>query len=186
MTNYKNPYQDEIFSLLPGKAILVHPVLKDVTGTLNAAIWLSQMLFLWGRKRKHPDEVYKSRNKYEEETRLSRDQQIRAENRLKKLGIINITVKSGCPSLINHITINSDVLKTLISNVLKTRTLEEQGADVLTSKSTSAFKVNQCTQNTDNIPEITQKNIQRDIKDKNSGDNSGHLSFKETRERLGI
>lgn len=184
MKNFKNLYQNKIFSQLPGKAILVHPGLKDVLGKLNSAIWLSQILY-WYDKGNKSNEIYKSRNNLEKETGLTEGQQILVENHLKKLGLIKITVKPGRPSLTNHITINFNVLEKLIRNVHETRTLEKRQTNTQNHSSTLVFTLHQRTQNTDNISEITQKNIQKDNNEMDK-QGSGLSTFLANRKKRGI
>jgi len=170
--------------MLPGKPLLYHPALKQVFGSVNASIWFCQLLY-WYDKSTKTNEIYKSRNNFRKEIGLSRDQQILLESKLKELGIVSITVKPGTPSLINHIHIDFIKLKELIDNVLETRTLEKRQTNTQTHSSTSVFTPHQSTQNTDNIPEITQKNIQKD-NNKIYNKGSGHSDFLANRKKLGI
>jgi hypothetical protein len=178
MNKSRHRYQNRVFSQLEGRAILVHPGLKKVVGTNNAVVWLSQILY-WYDKGDKPGEIYKSRTQLEKETGLTRDQQIRAENRVKKLGIANITVRPGRPSPINHINIDFYVLEKLIRNVREISTLDERQIDRKTKQSMSLKKPHQRAQNTDNIPEITQKNIQ-------NNNESGRSAFLANRKKLGL
>jgi len=167
------------------RAVLVHPMLKAVLGSLNAAIWMSQILY-WYDKGNKQGEIYKSRSQLEKETGLSRDQQIRVENLLKKIGVVKITVKPGRPSLINHITIEKGVLEKLILNVRNISILEERQAEAQTNSLTTSFQPHQHTQDTENIPEITQKNIQKESINKASVNNSGYLDYLANRKARNI
>jgi len=180
----KNIYHDKVFSMLPGDPVLYHPALKKALGSINASIWFCQLLY-WYDKGSKTNEIYKSRNDFKNEIGLSRDQQIRVENHLKEIGVIKITVKPGRPSLINHICIDFIKLKEVIYNVLETRTLEKRQTNTQTHSSTSVFTTHRRTRITDNIPEITQKNIQKDINETNN-EGSGRSDFLANRKKLGI
>jgi hypothetical protein len=117
---------------------------------MNEAIWFSQILY-WYDKPEIPGVILKSRRQFEEETGLTRDQQIRVEIRVKRLGVVNIEVKPGRPSLINHISINFDKLGQLIPNLLETLTLEPNKIN----SSKSVNDIHQHTESTENISEIT-------------------------------
>jgi len=172
MNKSRHPYQNRVFSRLRGKAVLVHPGLKEIIGSVNAAIWLSQILYWYGKGVK-PGEIYKSRSQLEKETGLTRDQQIRVENHLKKLAVVTIIVKPGRPSPVNHIAINFDVLEQLICNIRGISILDERKT-VRNNTLTSSFPNHQSTQNTENIPEITQKNIQKGEYESMNEDGPGH------------
>ncbi len=177
MNNTKNYYQRKVFQQLDGNAILVHSGLKKLLGGINEAIWFSQMLY-WYDKPDTPGIVLKSRRELEKETGLTRDQQIRIENRLKKLGVIKIEVRPGKPSLINHISINFDKLSQLIPNLPETLILEPNKS----SRLTYLNSVHQQAENTENISENTH-NITHN-KEPPNVDGKGYKLFQAARDNL--
>lgn len=152
-TKSKHIYQDRIYSLLSGRAVLVHPLLKEVTGTVNGALWLAQMLY-WYDKGDSAGCIRKSRSALTKETGLTRDQQIRVEKELKKRGIVTIVVKPGRPSPINHITLDIDVIEKFANDLRGIRILDDEEKP----QSKSVLSVHQGTINTENISETTPKN----------------------------
>lgn len=145
----KHRFQNNVFNQLNGRAILYHPRLRDVFGDVNSAIWFSQILYWYDKSEKGKD-LRKSRSQITKETGLSRDQQIRVENKLKKLGVIKITVKPGRPSPINHIVIDFVSLLDAILNVRGIRILKDVKNE------------NYPTLNTEDISKTSQKNIKID------------------------
>ncbi len=142
----KHRFQNSVFSQLNGRAILYHPRLRDVFGDVNSAIWFSQILYWYDKSEKGKD-LRKSRSQITTETGLSRDQQIRVEDKLKRLGVVKITVKPGRPSPINHIVIDFDSLVNVILNL--------RGIRILKDSEEGSYP----TSNTENISKNTQKNI---------------------------
>ena len=186
MTKSKNIYQDRVYSRLEGYPILFHPALKEVLGgNLNAAIWLSQILY-WHGKGKKSGEIYKSRSVIEKETGLTRDQQIRVEIHVKKLRVVKIVVKPGQPSPINHISVDFEVLDERINNIRGIRTLDERASKAQRPFLKSSIRGHQSTQNTENIPEITQENIQKGVKEQLGNNGTGHQDYLSKRKQLGL
>lgn len=144
----KHRFQRQVFDKLGGPSVLYHPRLKILFGDINSAIWFCQALYWYDKFA--GKELTKSRSQFTKETQLSRDQQIRAEKKLRKLGVVTITVKAGRPSPINHIVINFDVLDELILNLRGMRTLKDSNTVV------------QYKHFPKDISENTQKNIKID------------------------
>jgi hypothetical protein len=184
MNKSKHIYQQKVFKQLQGGAVLMHPGLKAVLGHINSAIWLSQILY-WYDKGESLDYIRKSRSQLENETGLTRDQQIRVEQRIKKLGVVSIEVRPGRPSPINHITINFDILDELLRNLRGIRTLDESTIELLDNKKPKLSDVstdNQRTQNADNISKSTQKNTQR--RHDYNPEGEGYRKFLEAKKKL--
>lgn len=147
MAKVDHVHQKDVFSMFDTNAVLVHFELKHITGSVNGAIWLSQILY-WYDKGWKKDEIYKSRRELTKETGLSRDQQLIVENKLKRLNIVTITVKPGRPSPVNHIKINFEQLYLLIEQYKLT-------LDSKTRNLTYEKSVKQISPNTENITKNT-------------------------------
>lgn len=177
----KHIYQNKIFDLLDGHGVRVHFELKQVLGSTNAAIWLSQILY-WYDKGESTDYIRKSRSELEKEISLTRIQQELVERKLIQLGVVSIKVLPGRPSLINHITVHMDVLVNLIANMYKTRTSEQATHDSKNEPSTSRLSTHQSTEYPQNISKTTQENIQRLAPLPSTSQN--YVSFQEMGEKL--
>lgn len=69
-----------------GRPVAYHPGLARMTGSVNAAIFLGQLMYWWPRR--SGDTVYKTAADWERETALTQREQESARRALKKLGII--------------------------------------------------------------------------------------------------
>ena len=88
MKKYKSHYQEQVFSLFKDPAVLFHPELIKITGSLNAAIFISQLLY-WYDKGSDHRWIYKTAYEIEKETGLTRHKQDEAIKRCLELGIID-------------------------------------------------------------------------------------------------
>jgi len=100
-----------IIDLLSDRPIVYHPQLASLCGSINAAVFLHQLLYWWARKTK--DTVYKTIADFEEELCMTRDEQDGAIKKLKSLGFISIELK-GIPAT-RHFTVNEEVLSEKIN-----------------------------------------------------------------------
>jgi hypothetical protein len=81
-----------------GSPVAYYPRLAKFTGSVNAAILLSQ--FMYWRGRGYDGEVYKTQAEIEEETGLGKEEQRTAIRKLKELGVL-VVEKKGMPAK-NH------------------------------------------------------------------------------------
>ncbi|MBB1485801.1 helix-turn-helix domain-containing protein [Oceanospirillum sediminis] len=81
----------ELIASLLSRTIAYHPVFRDVAGSTVGAVFLSQAYY-WSTGQRIPSEragwFYKTGKQWQEETRLSRSEQIRARRDLKKAGLL--------------------------------------------------------------------------------------------------
>jgi len=88
------------------------PLIASLTGSINSAIFLSQLLYWWERKANGL--LYKTIKEIENETMLSRFQQEQSIKKLKELGIIEVYVIGVPPK--RHFGINIEKIKELIED----------------------------------------------------------------------
>jgi hypothetical protein len=80
-----------VINILSDKPIAFHPCLAKITGSVKAGLFLSQLLYWWGKRVE--DGVWKTVQEFAEETTLTKEEQLGAIKRLKGLGIIRIELK---------------------------------------------------------------------------------------------
>lgn len=85
----KYNHQRMIIDLLESKPILFNPDLAKVLGTVNAGLFLSQLLY-WRGKGKDPEWVYKTVKEFEEETTLTKYQQLSAQKICVDKGVLEV------------------------------------------------------------------------------------------------
>jgi len=89
------------------KRILFNPKLGEISGSANAGLFLSQLLFWWGKGR-NPNSIYKTVNEIKKETCLTRRQQETAIRKWKELGVLTVKLRGIPPK--RHFTINLEKL----------------------------------------------------------------------------
>jgi len=94
------------------RPIAVYPVYIKITGSVNAGLLLSQLMYWYGAVNGRT--FYKSDAEIMEETMLSESELRTAKNKLKSLSFIEIKAK-GVPAR-THYTINSQLLISEINN----------------------------------------------------------------------
>lgn len=77
------------------RPIAFNPALARIAKSAGAGLFLSQLLYWWGKGRK-PDWIYKTIAEIQEETSLTRSEQDRAIRRWKELGVL-VVEKRGIP-----------------------------------------------------------------------------------------
>lgn len=104
---------DEAFD----RPISFHRVFVTITGSVTAALFLSQSWY-WSKRTKDPEGwFYKTREEWEEETGMSRYEQEGARSRLKELNILE-EKSGGMPKRLFY-RINRDRVLELIANLKK-------------------------------------------------------------------
>ncbi len=86
--------------ILQDHPVAYHPILAKATGSVNAAILLSQLLY-WQGKGDNPEWTYKTRDEIYEETGLSRREQETARRHLGLLHILHER-RAGVPARIYY------------------------------------------------------------------------------------
>lgn len=81
----------ELFASVLSRTIAYHPVFRDVAGSTVGAVFLSQAYY-WSTGQRIPSEragwFYKTCKEWQEETRLSRSEQLRARRDLRNAGLL--------------------------------------------------------------------------------------------------
>ena len=113
---------DVIKTIICDKPITYHPAIAKAVGSVNAGIFLSQLLY-WTGKGNDPEWIYKTQKEFEDETALSRREQEGARTILGKLGVLE-EKRKGIPARLFY-RANIDRLIELLSAQRK----REQGAD---------------------------------------------------------
>lgn len=115
------------------RPIAVYPVYIKITGSVNAGLLLSQLMYWYGAVNGRI--FYKSDAEIMEETMLSESELRTAKNKLKSLSFIEIKAK-GVPAR-THYTINSQLLISEINNFssakstkLKTRNQQNYDSEI--------------------------------------------------------
>ncbi len=126
------------------RTIAFHREFVTVTGTVNAALLLSQILYWSNRTTKPGKWFYKSSADWMEETGLTRHGLLSARRRLVALNIVS-EMRRGVPATINY-RLNVDILNELIaSSCPKSGKLEVRKPAILLSEKQQS------------IPEMTQE-----------------------------
>jgi hypothetical protein len=91
------------------------PIFVDWTGSVNAALILSQLIY-WSKRTTNPEGwVYKTAAQWEQETRLTKREQMRARGRLRECGLVEEKVKKANGSPTVHFRIVEERLRALVS-----------------------------------------------------------------------
>jgi len=102
------------------KSILYRPIYAQITGSITAAVMLSQIMFYWGQvyRERHPEleenEFWKTDKMFMEDIHMNSEQFKYAQNILEKLNII-IMKKKGYPPRTFY-KLNEKTLRGLISS----------------------------------------------------------------------
>lgn len=112
MTSNNKNYQHIVLKVLEAKPVAFNPVLARITGSVKAGLFLSQLLYWWG-KEKNDGWIYKTIDEFDEETALSRYEQDEAIKKLKRLKIIEVEIR-GIPAR-RHFKINMENLISLLT-----------------------------------------------------------------------
>jgi hypothetical protein len=94
--------QELVIQLLGSKPVSFNPDLVKVLGSVNAALFLSQLLY-WQGKSRNPNWIYKTVKEFEIETGLSKSQQLYAQKRCVRMKILSVTHKGIPPKRHFHL-----------------------------------------------------------------------------------
>ena len=151
--------QQRIYKMFNQNSIAYNPGLAEVLGSVEAAIFIGQLLY-WNGLGKYKDWTYKTMKDMQAETGLSRSQQERVIKECKSLELIQVKLK-GIPAT-RHFQLNLKKLADFIASRLRE-----------TSKLNSMIASNPAAENPQAIPENTQNNTSK-----------GYKSFLQKREEL--
>jgi len=144
----RNKYQKIIADILGIRPIAFNPALAKILGSAKAGLFLSQLLFWWGKGHK-PDWIYKTIEEITEETTLSREEQDTAIKICKKFGVLEVKLM-GIPAK-RHFKLNiQKIIKLLESSSWETH-------KQVCVKPANLFEENKQT-NTKNTTKITNIN----------------------------
>ncbi len=113
---------------LLGSPITYHPVVAEVTGSINAAILLSQLMYWW--ERKSNGLLYKTIQEIKQETCMTKNQQITAIRILEDLDFIQVFVVGLPPK--RNFAIKFENIKSAINRKSKNQNinLHENGKTI--------------------------------------------------------
>ena len=89
--------REEIAVVMRGlnqKPITYYPLYRDLTGSLQGAVLLSQLMYWFSTK----DKIYKTDKDFQSETNLNDYELKTAKNAIKKLGFVTVT-REGIPAI---------------------------------------------------------------------------------------
>ena len=122
-----------IIELLETKPIAFNPLLAKVSKSACAGLFMSQLLYWYGKGIKK-DWVYKTIEEMTEETQLTRREQDTSIKKWKVLGVLNIKLM-GIPAK-RHFKIDIDKLIDLLGVVVKNAKLDCQKRQTSTESTT--------------------------------------------------
>jgi hypothetical protein len=99
-----------------GKPIAYIPAFSKVMQSTTAGIFTSQFLYWEGKQRDKEGWIYKSQNEIEEETGLSKGEQVRARKHIIKIGVLEEKKISIPPKI--HYRFNWDKLNDLLESFI--------------------------------------------------------------------
>jgi hypothetical protein len=137
-------YNSWLIEEMAAKPIAFNPKWARIAKSAGAGLFLSQLLYWWGKGRK-PDFIYKTIAEIQEETSLTRSEQDRAIRRWKELGVLMVE-KRGIPPK-RHFKINIPRLWEYVEKGRANHYAESSKSD--------------CS-NVQNTTESTQENTSRD------------------------
>lgn len=94
-TKRGNKYQRMVLDILGTRPIAFNPDLARALGSVTAGLFLCQILYWW-RKGSNPEMFYKTVKEFEEETALSKSQQLNAQKICVGKGVLQVLYK-GIP-----------------------------------------------------------------------------------------
>lgn len=110
----RNNTNSIIISILGAKPIAFNPELARISGSAAAGLFMSQLLYWWGKGRNR-DCIYKTIEEFKNETCLTRCEQATAIKKWRKLGVLVVKNK-GVPQK-RHFYLNTDKLVAILQGV---------------------------------------------------------------------
>ncbi len=151
------------------KGVVAHyPELVQLTGSVNSALLLEQLIFWMNKGRKKDGWIYKDSRQLQAETGLSKEQQMTARRRLRDLGFIE-EKKAGIPPTV-HFRVNVAALRKAwdenAESIIGKRQLKGGKKPLVEGGISSVQMKAKPTYISETTSEITQENTQK------SGDDS--------------
>ena len=112
--------------LLSKRPISFYPALREISGSIAAAIMLQQVLYWWERKR--GDTLYKTVSEMQAETSLTVNEQRTAIKNLKQAGFIAVE-KKGLPAK-RHFTVFIDKINAALDDLTSEVNSTPQSGDI--------------------------------------------------------
>lgn len=148
------------------RTVAYHPELRDITGSIPAAIMLQQLLYWWDRKR--GKYIYKTVEEMAQETGLTKHQQTSACKRLEALGFINIHYKGTYK--IRHFELNTKIVEDAVDAHVKqrgplknTRKAKSQSTKPESGEAVVRKPANMSSEKRTTITEITSKTTNKNL-----------------------
>lgn len=114
------------------RPIAFQRVFVDVTGSITASLFLSQLVY-WNRRTTDPDRwIYKTREEWQEETGMTRYEQETARNKLKNLGILTEELR-GLPAKMYY-RLEEEILNDILCQLGGGNPTNKEGENQPTSK----------------------------------------------------
>ncbi|MHB1681213.1 MAG: DnaD domain protein [Bacilli bacterium] len=132
-------FQGEVFSViasLTGQAnILTVPrIFIDLTGNLQNAVMLSQLVY-WSDRTSNPQGwIYKSFDEWKEETSLTRHALRKARESLEEIGVVATMVKKSNGSPTVHYQLNREIMLSRLFEYIQARNAQKTAPDMVSSK----------------------------------------------------
>ncbi len=110
--------KNAILVLLGDRPVAYHPLLAKALGSVEAAVWVSQLLYWTGKEADPEGWIYKTQAEWEDETGLSRRNQETARRNLGEegKGVLEEALKQMPARL--HYRLNLDKLADILSEIL--------------------------------------------------------------------
>ena len=109
-------YQKVLLRLLGTRPIAFNPDLARAIGSAKAGLFMSQLLY-WTGKGRNPEWIYKTSREFEEETSLTKKEQLSAQKLCVEKKLIEVKVK-GVPPM-RHFKINKKNIEKLLLDFYK-------------------------------------------------------------------
>ena len=121
----KKNYNSLVIEMFGEKPIAFNPMLARMADSALAGLFLSQILYWWGKGSKE-GYVFKTIKEAEAETHMNRSEQDRAIKILKRLGVIEVRLK-GIPQK-RHFQVKESTLLALLERVSGKRPMKPRPA----------------------------------------------------------
>jgi hypothetical protein len=126
MAEKSNKYQRMMMDILGTRPVAFNPDLARTLGSVTAGLFLCQLLYWW-KKGRNPDMIYKTVKEFEEETALSKTQQLNAQKICIRKGAIEVLYK-GIPQK-RHFKINTKIIVSLLENTTSAKSAHGKGKE---------------------------------------------------------
>ena len=117
------PEIQAVMKILSERTIAFHPIFVDMSGSITAALFLSQLFYWTGKEASRDGWVYKTQVEWEQETRLSRYEQATARKHLLTAGLIE-EKKVGTPPTIHYRIKMESISSWLANHIVATQQID--------------------------------------------------------------